>query len=66
MAILIQAILARNTDLTPTPDENANIINLVTKVQTVLENITLSPGGFDACVRVDLKFISLFIYFFIN
>ncbi|XP_054156054.1 interleukin enhancer-binding factor 2 homolog [Oppia nitens] len=46
---LSTAILARNTELTPTPEEQTNIINMVSKVQMVLENITLSPGTFDAC-----------------
>ncbi len=46
----LQAILARNTDLTPTPEEQTNIINMVSKVQIVLENMTLNPGSFDACV----------------
>lgn len=46
-----QALLKRNSDLSPTPAEQSAILNLVTKIQTVLDNLVVAPGGFDACVR---------------
>lgn len=51
----LQAILKRNTDLTPSPEEQTNLINLVSKTQMIFEQLALSPGNFDACVS--------FIYF---
>ncbi|RWS18575.1 interleukin enhancer-binding factor 2-like protein, partial [Leptotrombidium deliense] len=48
-SLLTQAILKRNSDLTPSPEEQTNLVNLVSKVQIVIENISLNPGNFDAC-----------------
>lgn len=42
--------MKRNQDLSSTPHEQTSVLNLVTKIQTVLDNIALSPGAFDACV----------------
>ncbi|XP_018334521.1 interleukin enhancer-binding factor 2 homolog isoform X2 [Agrilus planipennis] len=46
-----QALLKRNTDLSPTPAEQTAILNLVTKIQTVLDNLVVAPGNFDACLE---------------
>jgi hypothetical protein len=50
LALPPQALLERNAQLTPTPEEQTQLINLVSKVQIVLENLSISPGEFDACV----------------
>lgn len=43
-AALTNALLKRNTDLTPTPTEQTAIANLVSKVQSVLDNLVVMPG----------------------
>ena len=43
--------MKRNQDLTPSEKEQGAITNLVTKIQAVLDNLIVSPGSFDACVR---------------
>ena len=45
-----QALLRRNTEITPTTEETQATQNLVTRVQGILENLILTPGTFDACV----------------
>ena len=45
-----QALIKRNGDLTPSEKEQNAITNLVSKIQTVLDTLIVSPGNFDACV----------------
>ena len=44
--------MKRNTDLTPSQTEQTAITNLVNKIQAVLDGLIVSPGNFDACVRI--------------
>ena len=53
-----QALLKRNGDLTPSEKEQNAITNLVSKIQTVLDTLIVSPGNFDACVSYKLYFSS--------
>ncbi|GIY70508.1 hypothetical protein CDAR_492111 [Caerostris darwini] len=57
---LTQAILKRNQDLTSTAQEQTAVLNLVTKIQTVLDNIALSPGNFDACQIEEVRQVGSF------
>lgn len=57
---LTQAILKRNSDLTPSPEEQTNLVNLVSKTQMVLENLALCPGTFDACLIEEVRCIGSF------
>ncbi|XP_054716278.1 interleukin enhancer-binding factor 2 homolog [Uloborus diversus] len=57
---LTQALLKRNQDLASTAQEQTSILNLVTKIQTVLDNIALSPGNFDACQIEEVRQVGSF------
>ncbi|XP_015912744.1 interleukin enhancer-binding factor 2 homolog isoform X2 [Parasteatoda tepidariorum] len=59
-AALTQAILKRNQDLTSTAQEQTAVLNLVTKIQTVLDNLALSPGTFDACQIEEVRQVGSF------
>lgn len=52
-----QALLKRNTDLSPSPAEQTAIANLVSKVQGVLDNLVVAPGDFNTCVRIGFAYL---------
>ncbi len=47
--------MKRNQDLTPAQSEQSAISNLVSKIQSVLDSLIVSPGNFDACVSHSIK-----------
>lgn len=57
---LSDALLKRNTDLTPTTQEQASILALVTKIQGVLDNLSITPGSFDAAQVEEVRQVGAF------
>lgn len=54
------ALIKRNQDLTPTANEQTYLLNLITKVQNIMDNLILSPGDFDACQIDEIKQVGSF------
>jgi len=42
--------MKRNLEMSPNSNDNAQLLNLINKIQTILDNLVVSPGEFDACV----------------
>lgn len=57
---LTEALIKRNQDLTPTPNEQTQLLNLITKIQTILDNLIISPGDFDACQIDEIRQVGSF------
>lgn len=57
---LSDALLKRNADLTPSTQEQAAILALVTKIQGVLDNLSISPGSFDAAQVEEVRQVGAF------
>jgi interleukin enhancer-binding factor 2 len=49
------ALIKRNQDLTPAASELTHLLSLVTRVQTILDNLILTPGDFDSCQLDEIK-----------
>jgi len=48
--MLWQALLKRAQELTPGAQEQSTVLNLVTKIQGVLDNLVVAPALFEAAV----------------
>ena len=62
LPMLFQAVLKRAQELTPTPQEQAAVLNLVTKISSVLDNLVVAPGNFEAAVRTIVQRSECFIW----
>lgn len=49
------ALMKRNADLSPTQKEHTAVLNLMTKVQSVLDRLIITPGSFDACQIEEMR-----------
>lgn len=52
--------MKRNQDLSPTQIEQTAIGNLVTKVQSVLDNLVVAPGDFNTCQLDEVRQVGSF------
>uniref|UniRef100_A0A2A4K8R2 DZF domain-containing protein n=1 Tax=Heliothis virescens TaxID=7102 RepID=A0A2A4K8R2_HELVI len=52
---LTQALLKRHAELCPTPAEQSAVLSLITKLQTVLDNLVVAPGDFAACQLEEVR-----------
>lgn len=53
-------MIKKNQDLTPSQAEQTALNNLVTKIQTVLDGLIVSPGSFDACQIEEVRQVGAF------
>jgi hypothetical protein len=47
--------------LSPSSHEQTSVLNLVTKIQAVMDNLVVAPGTFDACVSKDLVTVTVVV-----
>jgi len=58
----MQALVKRAQELTPGAQEQAAVLNLVTKIQSVLDNLVVAPTLFEAAVRCLFALLSNHFY----
>lgn len=54
------ALIKRNQDLTPSSNEQTQLLNSITKIQAILDNLIISPGDFDACQFDEIRQVGSF------
>ncbi|KAK0162693.1 hypothetical protein PV327_006449 [Microctonus hyperodae] len=54
------ALLKKNSDMCPSPKEQTTILDLVVKLQSVLDNLIVAPGTFDACQLEEVRKVGSF------
>uniref|UniRef100_A0A915I2N2 DZF domain-containing protein n=1 Tax=Romanomermis culicivorax TaxID=13658 RepID=A0A915I2N2_ROMCU len=59
-SLLNQALLKRNTELTPTAAEQTTIMNLITKVANAIEKLIVSPDSFTSATIDEVKQVGSF------
>ncbi|XP_074649419.1 interleukin enhancer-binding factor 2 homolog [Tubulanus polymorphus] len=52
---LTDALLKRNTDLTPAASHQTNLLNLVTKITSVVDALIVSPANFEAAQIEEIR-----------
>lgn len=57
---LTNALLKRSSDLSPSPDEQAAVLNLVRKIQGVMDNLIVNPGSFSDCQIEEVRQVGSF------
>ncbi|XP_059471374.1 interleukin enhancer-binding factor 2 homolog [Neocloeon triangulifer] len=57
---LTEALLKKSTDLTPSTQDQTAVLNLVTKLQAVLDAIVVTPGTLEACQLAEVRQVGSF------
>ncbi|ELU03643.1 hypothetical protein CAPTEDRAFT_148485 [Capitella teleta] len=54
------SLLKRAQELAPTPQEQTAVLNLVTKINTVLDNLVVAPGSFESAQLEEVRQVGSF------
>lgn len=57
--LFLQALLKRAQVLTPSPEDHSALLGVVTKIQSILDNIIISPGKTEVSVSLSAIFLNL-------